>query len=196
MFNSFVGVGNLTKDPDIKFLPSGDRVATLSIAFNKKFKNKSGGSIEKTCFLDGRIFGKFVEAVEQYLKKGDRILVQGELNEDVWHNQNGDRRSKHILAISSLRFLSTKKEQQHPEINLDEAETVDMSHILNNLSYSYQIDNGETILVEVPQEKKEEYEAFITELLKKFKLPLPKARAGEFCFYLNREGYENNIVKQ
>lgn len=135
MFNNFIGVGNLTRDPEIKFFPSGDRFAIIGIAFNKKFKNKKDELVERACFLDGKVFGKFVETIEQYLKKGDRILVQGELLEEHWFNQNGEKRSKHILSITNIKFLTPKKDVETQEdeatrhLNVENETVIDMSFV-------------------------------------------------------------------
>ena len=127
MFNNFIGVGNLTKEPEIRFLPNGDKVGSISLAFNKKFKNKNGELMEKVCFLDGKVFGKMVETIEAYLHKGDRVLVQGELVEESWFSPDGAKKHKHILSISTIKFLNPKntqeeQEQQEPEINIDNEE--------------------------------------------------------------------------
>lgn len=108
MFNKVVIVGNLTRDIEMKFTPSGLAVANTAIASTRKFKAQDGTQKEETMFVDLAFFGRTAEVVQQYLRKGSKILVEGRLKLDQWSDQNGQKRSKHSVSVESMQMLDTK----------------------------------------------------------------------------------------
>lgn len=106
MFNRFTAVGNLTRDPEIRYTPSGMAVATLPIAVNTRFK-ANGELKEETLFIDVITFNKQAETCTQYLSKGKAILVEGRLRERKWEKDNVVHRKMEIIA-NTVRFLSPK----------------------------------------------------------------------------------------
>jgi single-strand DNA-binding protein len=83
MFNRVILIGNLTKDPEVRYTPGGTPVATVHIAVNSKFKSGDDWK-EETLFIDAVVFGKQAESCGQYLSKGRSVLVEGRLRERRW----------------------------------------------------------------------------------------------------------------
>lgn len=111
MFNKVIIVGNLTRDVELKYLPSGSAVATIGLASNRKYKKQDGSNAEETCFVDVKLFGRTAEVANQYLKKGSQILIEGRLNFESWMDANGQKRSKHTITAESMQMLGSKANQ-------------------------------------------------------------------------------------
>lgn len=103
--NYVVLVGNLTRDPEARQLPSGTSVADLGLAVNESYKNKAGEMVETTTFVDIVVWGKQAESCSQYLHKGSPILVEGRLQLDQWTGQDGEKRSKLRVRADRVQFL-------------------------------------------------------------------------------------------
>ena len=112
MFNKVILVGNLTRDPELRYLPSGSAVCNTGIATNRKFKSQTGEQKEEVCFIDITFFGRSAEIANQYLKRGSKILVEGRLKLDQWTDQSGAKRSKHSVSVDSLQMLDSKGQGQ------------------------------------------------------------------------------------
>lgn len=112
-FNRIILVGNLTRDPEYKQLPSGQAVCRLAIASNRQFRNKqSGDMVQEVCYIDIDVWGAQAESCKQYLGKGRPILVEGRLKFDSWQDQEGKTRSKHSIVAESVVFLSSASDNQ------------------------------------------------------------------------------------
>ncbi|MCS7163932.1 MAG: single-stranded DNA-binding protein [Thermodesulfovibrio sp.] len=112
MFNRIILIGNLTRDPEIRYTPSGVAVATVPIAVNSRYKQ--GEDIkEETLFIDAIVFGKQAETCTQYLNKGRTVLVEGRLRERRWEYE-GQKKSKFEVIANSIRFFP-KREPAQPE---------------------------------------------------------------------------------
>jgi single-strand DNA-binding protein len=92
--NHVVLTGNLTSDPEVKYLPSGMAVCKLRMAVNNNYKDKSGQWQEDTCFIDVDVWGSQAERIAESCKKGSKVLVEGSLREDTWEDREGNKRSK------------------------------------------------------------------------------------------------------
>ena len=92
--NRVIITGHLTRDPEVKYLPSGTAVAKLGVAVNSRYKDKSGEWKDDTCFIDVDVWGKRAEWIERDCRKGSKVLVEGSLREDNWEDREGNRRSK------------------------------------------------------------------------------------------------------
>jgi single-strand DNA-binding protein len=103
-------MGNLTRDPELKQLPSGMAVADMGMAVNEKFKGKDGELVETTCFVDVSAFGRQAEACGQYLKKGAPVLVEGRLKYDTWES-DGQKRSKIRVRADRVQFVGRAKSE-------------------------------------------------------------------------------------
>ncbi len=107
-YNRVILVGNLTRDPDHKQLPSGQNVCRLGLASNRQFRNRqSGDMVQEVCYVDIDVWGPQAESCNQYLKKGRAVLVEGRLKFDTWQDQEGQTRSKHSIVADRVVFLSS-----------------------------------------------------------------------------------------
>jgi single-strand DNA-binding protein len=99
-------LGNMTRDPQLKFLPNGDPVVEFGIASNRKYRTKAGEDREEVAFLDCEAFGKTAELVNQYFTKGKPIHFEGRLKYEQWDDKNGGgKRSKLKAIVTELIFL-------------------------------------------------------------------------------------------
>lgn len=105
MFNKVIIVGNLTREVELKYLPSGSAVSTIGLASGRKYKKQDGSQGEEVCFIDVKLFGRTAEVANQYLKKGSQVLIEGRLNLETWSDQNGSKRSKHTITAESMQML-------------------------------------------------------------------------------------------
>ena len=104
-FNKVILAGNLTRDPQLSYLPSNTPVAKFGLAINRKRKGKNGEMHEETCFIDCTCFGKQAETLNQYMSKGSPLLVEGRLQLQQWTAKDGTRRSKHEVIVEQFQFL-------------------------------------------------------------------------------------------
>lgn len=107
-----IGVYRLSRDVELRYLPSGQAVAKLGLVNSSKYKTQSGEQKEDTCFIDGSVFGKLAEVANQYLKKGSKIFIDAELKQDIWTGQDGSNQSRHTLKINSFEMLDSKQATQ------------------------------------------------------------------------------------
>lgn len=105
--NKVLLVGNLTRDPELRFTPTGAAVCEFSIAINSKRKDKASGEfIEEVSFFDVVAWAKTAEVCAEYLKKGKSVLVEGRLKQDRWDDkQSGQKRSKVTIVAENVQFL-------------------------------------------------------------------------------------------
>ena len=104
-YNRVLLMGNLTRNPEIRYTPSGTAVADLGLAINENFKNKAGETVEQTCFVDVVVWGRQAETSAEYLHKGSSVFVEGRLQLDQWENQQGEKRSKLRVRADRVQFL-------------------------------------------------------------------------------------------
>jgi single-strand DNA-binding protein len=109
VYNKIILIGNLTKDPELRYTPQGTPVASFRIAVNSKYK-QSDEVKQETLFIDNVIFGKQAESCSKYLNKGSSVLVEGRLQERRWES-NGQQKSKFEVIAQSVRFLSRRGAQ-------------------------------------------------------------------------------------
>lgn len=106
-YNRIIIVGNLTRDPELKQLPSGQAVCRMSIATNRQFKNRQTGmQTQEVCFIDVDVWGVQAESSQKFLAKGRSVLVEGRLKFDSWQDQQGATRSKHSITADRVVFMS------------------------------------------------------------------------------------------
>jgi len=103
-FNKVVLMGNLTRDPELRSIPSGQQVASFSLAVNRTWKNASGEQQEAVDYIDCNAWGKPGEIITQYMKKGSAILVSGRLQQRQWE-QEGQKRSKVEIVVEDFNFV-------------------------------------------------------------------------------------------
>jgi len=115
MFNRIILVGNLTRDPETRYTPSGVAVTTVPIAVNTRYKQ--GEEIkEETLFINAIVFGKQADNCYQYLTKGQQVLVEGRLRERTWE-QDGVKRSRFEVIASSVRFFPRREKDKENAIS-------------------------------------------------------------------------------
>ena len=108
MYNKVIMVGNLTRDIELRYLPSGSAIAKSAVATSYKYKSSTGEQKDEVCFLDFNIFGRSAEVANQYLKKGSKVLLEGRLVFEQWTAQDGSTRSRHSLRVDSMKMLDSK----------------------------------------------------------------------------------------
>ncbi|MCL4229802.1 single-stranded DNA-binding protein [Candidatus Dependentiae bacterium] len=107
-FNRVIMIGNLTRDPEHRQLPSGQAVCRLGLASNRQYRNKQTGSmVQEVCFIDVDVWGPQAESCKQYLQKGRPVLIEGRLKLDTWQDASGQSRSKHSIVADRVVFLGT-----------------------------------------------------------------------------------------
>ncbi|MCJ7544139.1 MAG: single-stranded DNA-binding protein [Phycisphaerae bacterium] len=104
-YNKVILVGNLTRDPQMSYLPSQMAVVEFGLAVNRRWRGQDGQQREETCFVDCRAYGKPAETINQYLAKGKSVLVEGRLHLDTWEGKDGTKRSKHRVVVERFQFL-------------------------------------------------------------------------------------------
>ena len=107
-FNKVILIGNLTRDPEMRYTPSGTAVATLSLAVNHRFR-QGEEMREDVCFIDVVVFGRQAETASQYLQKGGGVIVDGRLSQRRWEAEDGSKRSKHEVVAQNLRFMPRRE---------------------------------------------------------------------------------------
>ncbi|EJB27950.1 single-stranded DNA-binding protein [Helicobacter pylori NQ4200] len=115
MFNKVIMVGRLTRNVELKYLPSGSAAATIGLATSRRFKKQDGTLGEEVCFIDARLFGRTAEIANQYLSKGSSVLIEGRLTYESWMDQTGKKNSRHTITADSLQFMDKKSD--NPQAN-------------------------------------------------------------------------------
>ncbi len=103
--NKVLLMGNLTRDPQLSYLPSQTPVVEFGLAINRKWTGQDGRAGEETCFVDCRAFGRQAETINKYLTKGRPVFIEGRLTFDQWTAQDGSKRSKHRITVENFQFL-------------------------------------------------------------------------------------------
>jgi single-strand DNA-binding protein len=106
-YNKVILMGNLTRDPELRYTPNGSAVANFSIAVNRRYKTDNENR-EETSFFDIVFFGKRAETIAEYMKKGRPILVEGRLQQRRWETDEGQKRSKVEVVGENFQFMGGK----------------------------------------------------------------------------------------
>lgn len=104
-YNKVILMGNLTRDPQLSYLPSQTPVCEIGLAVNRRWRSQDGQQREDVCFVDCRSYGRQAEVLNQYMNKGRPILIEGRLEFDQWESQDGQKRSKHRVFIERFSFV-------------------------------------------------------------------------------------------
>lgn len=119
MYQNLIIVGNLGRDPEMRYTPSGQAVTNFNVATNRKYTTSDGNQVEETTWFRVSTWGKTAEVCNQYLKKGSKVLVEGRLNPDpdtggpkIWTRQDGTSAASFELTANQVRFLSTRVEDE------------------------------------------------------------------------------------
>src|SRR5512135_1587143 len=121
MYHTLIIVGNLGKDPEMRYTPSGQAVTSFPVASNRKYTSSNGEQVNETIWFRVSAWGKQAETCNQYLKKGSKVLVEGRLTADpatggprVWTSQDGSTRASFEVSAQTVRFLSSRGETSEP----------------------------------------------------------------------------------
>ena len=119
--NSVIIIGRLSRDAELKYTQGGTALSNFSIANNRKYGDK-----ESVSYFECTMWGKGAEALSQYLTKGKKVAIEGRLEQQVWEDKNGGKRSKVSITVDQVQFLDVKKsdgerrdpgESELPEFN-------------------------------------------------------------------------------
>ena len=106
--NKVILIGNLTRDPELRYSPKGTAIAKVGLAVNRTWKTDTGEKKEEVTFIDCDLFGKTAENAGTYLKKGSQVFFEGRLKLDQWDDkQTGQKRSKLRVVLESFQFLDS-----------------------------------------------------------------------------------------
>ena len=121
MFQTLILIGNLGKEPEMRYTPSGQPVTTLSVATNRRYSGTNGQPVKETAWFRVTVWGKQAETCNQFLHKGSKVLVEGRLTPDpetggphVWEN-NGKHGASYEVTASTVRFLSSREDGEEGE---------------------------------------------------------------------------------
>jgi single-strand DNA-binding protein len=121
MYQTIIIVGNVGRDPEMRYTPAGQAVTSFSVATNRQYTNNNGESVKETIWFRVSAWGKTGETCNQYLKKGSKVLVEGRLTADpatggprVWTGQDGSPRASFEVSAQTVRFLSSRSEMAEP----------------------------------------------------------------------------------
>lgn len=121
MYHTIIIVGNLGRDPEMRFTPGGQQVTNFSVATSRKYTASDGTQVNETIWFRVTTWGKLAETCNNYLKKGRKVLVEGRLNPDpntggprIWEGKDGPRASYEVTA-GTVRFLSSRAETEAGE---------------------------------------------------------------------------------
>ena len=113
--NKLFIVGNLTRDPEVRYTPKGTAVADIGLAINRVWNNEQNQRQEETTFVDITLWGRQAELAQQYLTKGRGVFIEGRLQMDTWEDkQSGQKRSKLKVVAENLQFLPDGKNSGSP----------------------------------------------------------------------------------
>mgnify|MGYP005850556189 FL=1 len=101
-------VGNLTRDPELRYVPSGMAVTDIGLAVNDRRKNANGEWIEETTFVDVTLWGRTAEVAGEYLSKGSPVLIEGRLKLDTWEGSDGQKKSKLKVVGEKMQLLGAR----------------------------------------------------------------------------------------
>lgn len=118
MYHTVIIVGNLGRDPEMRYSPSGQAVTSFSVAANRQYTGGDGQPVKETIWFRVSVWGKQAEACSQYLKKGSKVLVEGRLTPDqstggprIWTRQDGTPATSFEVTAQTVRFLTSRGEE-------------------------------------------------------------------------------------
>ena len=112
-------IGNLTRDPELRYIPSGTAVANFGLAVNRKYTNSDGEKMDDVCFVDVVAWDKLAEICNEYLSKGSPVFIEGRLQMDSWEQEDGQKRSKLKVVAQNIQFLGGKADAEEKDADDD-----------------------------------------------------------------------------
>ena len=108
-FNKVILMGNLTRDPELRYTPSGAPVCNFDLAMDRSYTTPGGESRKDTTYITVVVWGKQAEQCGEHLCKGRQVLVDGHLQQRTWETPEGQKRSKHEVVAARVQFLGPRK---------------------------------------------------------------------------------------
>ena len=102
-------IGNLTRDVELRYIPSGAAVSNFGLAVNRTYTNSDGEKVDDVCYIDIVAWNRLAEVAGEYLSKGQPIFVEGRLQMDSWEQEDGQKRSKLKVVAQNIQFLGGGK---------------------------------------------------------------------------------------
>ena len=101
-------IGNLTRDPELRYTPSGTAIASFGIATNREWKSPDGEQKKEVCFVDINMFGRRAEVINEYFSKGNPIFIEGRLQFQQWETKDGQKRNALRVVAEDFQFIGSK----------------------------------------------------------------------------------------
>lgn len=120
MLNKVLLIGRLSRNPEIRYLPSGMQVTSFTIAVNRNYKDKNGNWQEESYFFDVETFGNLAERIGNTISKGYQVLIEGSLRQDKWETNTGEKRSKIKIVADKVSLISKPSSKQADVSQIDE----------------------------------------------------------------------------
>lgn len=98
-------MGNLTRDPELRYTPAGMAIVSFGLATNRRYKSQEGEQKKETCFVDINMFGRRAEVISEYFSKGSAIYIEGRLRYEQWEAQDGQKRNKLVVVADNFEFV-------------------------------------------------------------------------------------------
>lgn len=119
MYHTIIIVGNVGRDPEMRYVPSGQAVTSFSVATSRSYTGSNGQQVKETVWFRISAWGKLAETCNNYLKKGSKVLIEGRLTPDpatggprIWNKQDGTAGSSFEVTANTVRFLSSRNESE------------------------------------------------------------------------------------
>jgi len=136
MYNKVILIGNLTRDIELRYTPSGTAVAKFGLATNRIYSDPvTKEKKQEVMFIDITVFGRAAETANQYLKKGSQVLVEGRLSFNQWTDNTGQKRSKHEIIAEQVKFLGGRDNTQNSSAGYNNSGSYNQN---NNQGYNTQ----------------------------------------------------------
>src|ERR1043165_2499364 len=106
--NKVMLMGNLTRDPEVRYTPKGTAVGELGIAINSSYRSQDGTNREEVCYVDIEVWDRQAETCKQYLQRGSPVFIEGRLKLDQWETKEGEKKSRLRVRAERVQFLSSR----------------------------------------------------------------------------------------
>jgi single-strand DNA-binding protein len=111
-------IGRLTKDPELRYTPSGTAIASFGIATNREWKSSDGEEKKEVCYVDVNMFGRRAEVINEYFSKGNPIFIEGHLQFQQWETKDGQKRNTLRVVAENFQFIGSKtRKGEEPDIS-------------------------------------------------------------------------------
>ena len=111
-YNKVILMGNLTRDPEMKYIPSGSAVTNFGLAVNERYTDRqTGEQKENTCFVEIEAWGRQAEVANEYLSKGRPVFIEGALKFDSWETEDGSKRSRLSVRVFRLQLMGGRRDE-------------------------------------------------------------------------------------